>query len=585
MPFEYYEQHRTTKLIGKFSYITPKKSQIETASGDIINVEQNNRALDGDYVYYEIDDTEVGVKVVGIHKRAGLKYVGVLELHGTKMLGMNSKGIPQYLMTPLSWRFPKFTATLRRKHPHNLYVVVAFKEWLTTQSTPCGNIELIIGPVNDSAAENLALLHKSHLYIKSHDKRAVNEMEIKKLPSNTLVDYDDVIVIDPEGATDLDDGFSVDAEMGLIYVHIAEPNYYLKGGYNNEIMKRVTSIYGHNTYHMLPSIVASDFASLNKDGPKAVMTVTFKIKNDLGLEFQSVSRSYIKVSEQHTYETAQMIWDSKRPHPIRTAVELVVSSMKGKCGAGEDADDNVDMHKIVEYLMINTNSAIGKYLFDNGLNFSRYCEFKPMKGAHGRNNPCLKYVKYRTSKAAEYTVDKHGHGGLNLEYYTHFTSPIRRWADMLAHEAVSMIMCNIRDMLPEFKVNMASAAGIINKYNRQVKMYYRDRDVLTFFRKLQLQSESKKNTAGYIVDFKEETRMIFVYFPDFDIEYRYPLYTDELSFLSSERIDDTIHITNKQTSCDWCVPMFEELEFNLTTLPSEIRLNKKIVMRIADLNI
>jgi hypothetical protein len=156
---------------------------------------------------------------------------------------------------------------------------------------------------------------------------------------------------------------------------------------------------------------------------------------------------------------------------------------------------------------------------------------------------------------------------------------------MLAHEAVSMIMCNIRDMLPEFKVNMASAAGIINKYNRQVKMYYRDRDVLTFFRKLQLQSESKKNTAGYIVDFKEETRMIFVYFPDFDIEYRYPLYTDELSFLSSERIDDTIHITNKQTSCDWCVPMFEELEFNLTTLPSEIRLNKKIVMRIADLNI
>lgn len=27
-----------------------------------------------------------------------------------------------------------------------------------------------------------------------------------------------------------------------------------------------------------------------------------------------------------------------------------------------------------------------------------------------------------------------GHYGLNLEYYTHFTSPVRRFADMIVHE-------------------------------------------------------------------------------------------------------------------------------------------------------
>ena len=39
------------------------------------------------------------------------------------------------------------------------------------------------------------------------------------------------------------------------------------------------------------------------------------------------------------------------------------------------------------------------------------------------------YTKYKNSEK--------GHYGLNMEYYTHFTSPLRRFADVIVHEQLT----------------------------------------------------------------------------------------------------------------------------------------------------
>ena len=39
----------------------------------------------------------------------------------------------------------------------------------------------------------------------------------------------------------------------------------------------------------------------------------------------------------------------------------------------------------------------------------------------------------RTMSKAKYTVENIGHYGLGFDYYTHFTSPIRRWPDVMVH--------------------------------------------------------------------------------------------------------------------------------------------------------
>src|SRR5690606_30796171 len=45
-------------------------------------------------------------------------------------------------------------------------------------------------------------------------------------------------------------------------------------------------------------------------------------------------------------------------------------------------------------------------------------------------------VVLRSQSQAEYSPDNIGHFGLNLQRYAHFTSPIRRYADLIVHRAL-----------------------------------------------------------------------------------------------------------------------------------------------------
>jgi ribonuclease R len=52
------------------------------------------------------------------------------------------------------------------------------------------------------------------------------------------------------------------------------------------------------------------------------------------------------------------------------------------------------------------------------------------------NEHIVNEVVLRTQAQAEYAVENYGHFGLNLRRYTHFTSPIRRYADLIVHRAL-----------------------------------------------------------------------------------------------------------------------------------------------------
>ena len=57
-----------------------------------------------------------------------------------------------------------------------------------------------------------------------------------------------------------------------------------------------------------------------------------------------------------------------------------------------------------------------------------------MKESHGRSEQQLiDTLTIRAMSKAVYTTDNIGHYGLAFEYYTHFTSPIRRYPDVLVH--------------------------------------------------------------------------------------------------------------------------------------------------------
>ena len=66
---------------------------------------------------------------------------------------------------------------------------------------------------------------------------------------------------------------------------------------------------------------------------------------------------------------------------------------------------------------------------------------KVLRNARGRDDEnIIKTVVLRTMKQAVYTPSNEGHFGLAFEDYTHFTSPIRRYPDLLVHRAIKRVL-------------------------------------------------------------------------------------------------------------------------------------------------
>ena len=133
-----------------------------------------------------------------------------------------------------------------------------------------------------------------------------------------------------------------------------------------------------------------------------------------------------------------------------------------------------DAHKLIEECMLMANQATAKFLAHNEEDFLYRIHPKPtaekvettrqfltaigltleggvqpeskhfakvLEDAKGRDDEnVIKTVVLRTMKQAVYTPANEGHFGLAFDDYTHFTSPIRRYPDLLVHRAINRVL-------------------------------------------------------------------------------------------------------------------------------------------------
>lgn len=565
MPFSFYADHTESDKIGIFSYIRPDYAVVDDGT-TTHPVASNNRALDGDTVYY-VSNEDSSVDVVGIKQRAVKTLIGVLQITTTKIVGYTKKGMPIYTLIPLSWRFPNFSVSSSVKKQwksgqlRNVYTLISFKEWKTHQKYPVGLCVNIVGTITDKIAEEKALLYKNNIFFKSgflppRDDFSQSERDVVRC---SVSEDMGVVSIDPAGSQDLDDAFHIDGD--LIHVHIADVDAYFPkdGMYEPEIYKRVTSVYGDKVYHMLPESFSTNVLSLKCGDPKLCVSVIL----DSDLHGQGCYLSRIRCARNLTYDEAQVLVDTGSCPVLARAADLTGST---------------DTHEIVEKLMVATNNYIGQYL-STGLSIHR-----ALTGTIETQTaaPCLSYLKFRSLSGAEYRVSagediiEHCLQGSN---YTHFTSPIRRYADLLTHRLVKARI-NGKDC-PYSANELSAIVSHINKYCINVKRYYRDRSVMKLFHMLQEKGVDVLTVDGYIVDYNEETNKVFVYLPEFDQEYRYELYSDKLQHIMTCVLDgDNLVITNVSTSEYWTIPKYERISVDLSTDWTQTKLNRKIIMRL-----
>jgi exoribonuclease R len=565
----YYPEHTIGTNIGLFTYLKPLSPTI--VDGDNVYSVSNkstNRAVEGDIVYYEPNDGKA--IVIGIHKRniEKTRIVGVLQITSTKSFGNTNRGLPIYNFIPLSWKYPNFMvpSSVRQKWKEpgpikNVYIIIEFAEWTTKQKYPLGRCINVLGSIADMSAQELALLHKNQLNVKKYNSRRILD-QFKPEPESideSRIQHctETILAIDPPGAKDLDDAFHIDEEY--IYVHIADPDslFTKNGELESEIMSRVTSIYAKDTvYNMLPPEFSEKYLSLNTTETKS--TVTIVLDHMLNGIKHYISR--IKVTKCLTYDDAQLCLNKN------TGLGKIITELSNITG-------KKDTHEMIEKIMISANKYVGETT-SKKLTLLRTMDKIPKAEHEG----LLEYLKFKNVQGAKYIVYQPNknlestHGGLGIDKYVHFTSPIRRYADLLIHRL-------LKDPDSYQAEELQKIADHINAYNLKVKRYYRDSQTLDLSHKLD--QLKPVNTTGYIVDYNVETTNISVYLPAYDIEYRYALISDNLAdIIHVTHESDYLEITNVHKQETYKVEKFTELDVLLSVNPESVRLNKRITMRL-----
>jgi ribonuclease R len=93
----------------------------------------------------------------------------------------------------------------------------------------------------------------------------------------------------------------------------------------------------------------------------------------------------------------------------------------------------------------------------------------------GPNEELVSQTVLRSQSQAIYSPDNNGHFGLNLRRYAHFTSPIRRYADLIVHRALISALKLGDDGLSQFDIdNLEETAGLLCLAERRAMVAERE---------------------------------------------------------------------------------------------------------------
>lgn len=280
-------------------------------------------------------------------------------------------------------------------------------------------------------------------------------------------------------------------------VYIADVSFFVKEGsfLDKEAYSRSTSLYLADTViPMLPVRLSNDLCSLNQREEKLAIACEMEIDEKGNVLTSDIFETVIKTKKRLTYskcnellETGKVDSDKEYDDKLYETLKLmaeVANVLKekekrrgsldfdvpeGKIVIGEDGEvvdvvriERGESERIIESFMICANEAIASTIEAMDLPFIYRVHDKPdiiklqdlrvvagymgysLRGTYASEvqkfldsihpeDEFLKTLALRMMPKAVYSLDNIGHFGLASEAYTHFTSPIRRYPDLLVH--------------------------------------------------------------------------------------------------------------------------------------------------------
>jgi ribonuclease R len=308
-------------------------------------------------------------------------------------------------------------------------------------------------------------------------------------------DHDDAVFAQPDADPKNPGGWIVWVAIADVAAYV-RPGSAL----DREARDKANSVYFPDRVEpMLPERLSNGLCSLRQGEARATIAVRMVFGADGRKRGHQFVRGLIRSAAKLSYEQAQAAFDGQTDDTTGPLMESVLGPLWAAYGAMKIARDKrsplqiesaerrivispegevvsitpraaLEAHKLIEEMMVQANvcaaetleqkrspliyrihdapsqeklQALGDFLATLAVawtkgepartdRFNRLLE----QMREGPNGEIVNEVVLRTQMQAVYSPDNIGHFGLNLDRYAHFTSPIRRYADLVVHRAL-----------------------------------------------------------------------------------------------------------------------------------------------------
>lgn len=474
-----------------FGFVSP-----ENGGNDIFIAAENLRgALNGDKVKIKVINDWRGRRegvIINILERANNIFVGTLNKIGNKVfVTPDDKRIDQKII------LPKFKGKFQ-SNTKVVVKIIAWNplrgeivEVLGKENAPGVEIRGILrshGVDEDFPPDVQAEASRIEL--------EPSEFEIaKRIDRRNLK----IVTIDGEDAKDLDDGVYAEERDGEFFlgVYIADVSHYVKPktALDREAFERGTSIYPvDRVVPMLPTELSNGICSLNAGVDRLAMACEMKINSAGRVVDYKIFPTVIHVFKRLSYTQVNKFLDGdknlsdcaenlnalKKIHGLRKkirsergAIDFDLPEMKiilNAAGKPLEITKRIQTigESIIEECMLLANETVAEHTIRNKIpslyrvhelpspdkvltlnNLLAHFSLHINKGKEPsefqkvlskvKNLPAEKVITsyaLRTMQQARYSPENLGHFGLAAKFYTHFTSPIRRYPDLIVHRAL-----------------------------------------------------------------------------------------------------------------------------------------------------
>jgi ribonuclease R len=284
-------------------------------------------------------------------------------------------------------------------------------------------------------------------------------------------------------------------------VHIADVTHYVKPGsvIEKEAQERATSVYlVDRTIPMLPEKLSNHICSLNPFEDKLTYSAVFELDSKANVVSEWFGRTIIKSDKRFSYGEAQKVIDTgdgDMKEQLLTLHNLAQSLRAKRFATGSFAFERIEVkfnlsesgvplgilfreygtsNQLIEEFMLLANRRVAEYVGKklkgkifvyrihdkpNPEKLSSFSYFikrfgytldtQDVKGLPAAMNKLMDDVSgkkeqnvietlaLRSMAKAIYSTENIGHYGLSFSHYTHFTSPIRRYPDMMVHRLLT----------------------------------------------------------------------------------------------------------------------------------------------------